>query len=353
MESESRDGKVRRFHHPFFQASCMFTGEMCCYLVYKIAICYFKRKGTGAEKTSTLTKGTRSFNVFIMLGPAMCDMLATSAMYVGLTMTYASSFQMLRGSVIIFTGLFSFVFLNRRMHFYSIIGIVLVIIGLALVGVADIILMDKDEKSQSTKQIIIGDSLIIAAQLICAVQFVLEEKYVAGLDISSLQAIGWEGIFGFVVLFFLQIIFYWIPAGEPFTNNPRDVLEDSYDAFVQISNRNLLWLALTVMILSIAFFNFAGISITKELSATTRMVLDSLRTIVIWAFSLVFFGQKFQYLQLVGFAFLITGMFFYNRIGCRQICKPFPAKCKCSKCCRESPLEEGAELGKAEGEKEK
>jgi len=28
---------------------------------------------------------------------------------------------------------------------------------------------------------------------------------------------------------------------------------------------------------SIAFFNFAGVSITKELSATTRKVLDTLR----------------------------------------------------------------------------
>ena len=33
---------------------------------------------------------------------------------------------------------------------------------------------------------------------------------------------------------------------------------------------------------SIAFFNFFGISVTKEMSATTRMVLDSIRTFVIW-----------------------------------------------------------------------
>ena len=31
--------------------------------------------------------------------PAMCDMLATSTMYMGLTLTYASSFQMLRGKL--------------------------------------------------------------------------------------------------------------------------------------------------------------------------------------------------------------------------------------------------------------
>jgi len=50
--------------------------------------------------------------------------------------------------------------------------------------------------------------------------------------------------------------------------------------------------------LSIAFFNFAGISVTKELSATTRMVLDSVRTLVIWIVTLSLGWQNFQYLQV-------------------------------------------------------
>ena len=40
----------------------------------------------------------------VFLPPALCDMTATSVQYIGLTLTYASSFQMLRGAVIIFTG---------------------------------------------------------------------------------------------------------------------------------------------------------------------------------------------------------------------------------------------------------
>ena len=53
--------------------------------------------------------GTKNHSVFtifsqIFLPPALCDMTATSVQYIGLTLTYASSFQMLRGAVIIFTG---------------------------------------------------------------------------------------------------------------------------------------------------------------------------------------------------------------------------------------------------------
>ena len=63
---------------------------------------------------------------------------------------------------------------------------------------------------------------------------------------------------------------------------------------------------------SIAFFNFAGISVTKEMSATTRMVLDSVRTLVIWGVSLGIGWQVFHFLQLIGFFVLVVGMCIYN-----------------------------------------
>ena len=73
-------------------------------------------------------------------------------------------------------------------------------------------------------------------------------------------------------------------------------------------------------IVSIAFFNFAGISVTKEISATTRMVLDSLRTIVIWVVSLAVLWQPFAWnqflVQAVGFILLLAGMCIYNNIVC-------------------------------------
>nr|XP_026655058.1 uncharacterized protein LOC113460701 [Zonotrichia albicollis] len=65
-------------------------------------------------------------------------MAGTSIMYVALNMTSASSFQMLRGSLIIFTGLLSVAFLGRRLEWSHWAGIVLTILGLALVGLADL-----------------------------------------------------------------------------------------------------------------------------------------------------------------------------------------------------------------------
>ena len=61
------------------------------------------------------------------------------------------------------------------------------------------------------------------------------------------------------------------------------------------------------MVCSIAFFNFFGISVTKKMSASHRMVLDSVRTCVVWTVGLLAFGEKFSILQLIGFIILITG----------------------------------------------
>ena len=141
---------------------------------------------------------------------------------------------------------------------------------------------------------------------------VYEEKFIAKYDVPALQAVGWEGTFGFLTLATLLIPFYFIPVGDKFGNNPRHVLEDAYDGLYQLGHNPQLALAFSSTVVSIAFFNFAGISVTKEMSATTRMVLDSIRTLVIWGVSLAVGWQAFQYLQLIGFVVLVCGMCIYN-----------------------------------------
>ncbi|PIO53763.1 hypothetical protein TELCIR_24889, partial [Teladorsagia circumcincta] len=84
----------------------------------------------------------------------------------------------------------------------------------------------------------------------------------------------------------------------------------------------------------IAFFNFAGTTVTKNLSATTRTVVDSARIIVIWAAGIPLFGQKFIPLQLIGFALLIAGMCVYNDIVLGPWCRrKIISKMDTSNCC--------------------
>jgi hypothetical protein len=97
------------------------------------------------------------------------------------------------------------------------------------------------------------------------------------------------------------------------TNDP-DHFEDSIDAFYRLGNNPRIMVATLGNVCSIAFFNFFGLSVTKNLSATTRMVLDSIRTLVVWGVDLALGWEQFQYLQIVGFFFLLLGTAVYNKI---------------------------------------
>jgi len=310
--SIGRDGTLRPFNHPFLQAVGMFFGEFTCLIAFKIIYSLYKRRNYSESDMPAMIAGNRDYNPFIFLPPALCDMTATSTMYIGLNLTYASSFQMLRGALIIFTGLLSVAFLQRKLKAYEWFGILFVILGLVVVGTSD--LLSGNQTGKDRNSLITGDLLIITAQIITAAQMVIEEKFVSSRNVSPLEAVGWEGLFGFSTLLLLLFPMYYINVGHVIFDNPGGRLEDAIDGVTQIFNSWQVAGGFGGTIVSIAFFNFAGISVTKEISATTRTVLDSIRTFVIWIFSLSVGWQKFSAIQLGGFLVLLVGMFLYNDV---------------------------------------
>ncbi|CAH1774764.1 unnamed protein product [Owenia fusiformis] len=336
--SKGIDGTVRHFNHPFLQAVGMFLGEMSCLAVFYIIFFWKRHKGEEFDV------GPQTYNPLIFLPAAICDMTGTSIMYLGLNLTFASSFQMLRGAVMIFTALLSVAFLGRVIKRFMWFGMMVVLVGLVLVGLSDTLF--GGENKNDINGIISGDLLIVMAQIIAATQMVYEEKFINKHNVPALQAVGFEGLFGFLVLGTLLVPMYFIRVGHgKFSGDPEGRLENSLDAFVQLSNSWQIALATFGNIVSIAFFNFAGISITKEISATTRMVLDSCRTLVIWMFALAVGWQAFIPLafgiQAIGFVFLIIGMCIYNNI----IIVPLINKCRGITPEEKEPLLSGDDTG--------
>lgn len=91
-------------------------------------------------------------------------------MYVGLTLTDASIFQMLRGSIIVFTAVLSVIFLKARYGLHKWIGIALVIVGTLTVGLASFA-CKKDGDSgadDGNNKAMLGNALIIIAQVCLA-----------------------------------------------------------------------------------------------------------------------------------------------------------------------------------------
>ena len=131
--------------------------------------------------------------------------------------------------------------------------------------------------------------MIVLAQIIAAFQMTVEQILVKGYNIPPLQGVGWEGVFGFVIVGSALIPMYYIPwhlpSGPDFWQD-HTRFEDVTDGFHQIFYIPTLTIAFFGTICSIAFFNFTGLSVTKKENAITRMVLDSLQTLFIWMFGL-------------------------------------------------------------------
>ena len=107
VEAEGRYGEVHAFKKPWFQTESMFIGMLSCLIVYEIIRCWRKMKKSDIDESIQHWK-----HYFYVGAPAMCDLCATCLMNIGLFYLDASIWQMLRGSMVIFSALLSIIFLR-------------------------------------------------------------------------------------------------------------------------------------------------------------------------------------------------------------------------------------------------
>ena len=179
MIAENSEGELVRFNHPifqvnlspkisekhlkYFQANVMMLGEMMCMFVYLIYIFCNRSK---LEEPDT-DKDQPKPNPFLFLPPAICDVTATSMMYIGLNMTSASQFQMLRGSIMVFVGILSRIFLKKRLEWFRLLGMAVIVVGICMVGAADFFDNggEDGEDEPTLSKAVIGDIIVICAQV--------------------------------------------------------------------------------------------------------------------------------------------------------------------------------------------
>ncbi|KAF9900975.1 hypothetical protein EC991_006698 [Linnemannia zychae] len=265
--------------------------------------------------------------VLLLWLPTLCDMTASTLMNVGLIYCAASVYQMLRGALVIFTGLLSVFFLGRRLLAYEWFALFTIVAGIATVGLASVITPatnnltdntepDSEEAIKAAKAIL-GIFLVLFAQIFTATQFVVEEKFLSGYQIAPLRAVGYEGLFGTItVLVAMPILHFTVGVSHPGS------YFDLNAGWEQIKTYPQIWIPSIVMLFSISSFNFFGISVTKTICATSRSTIDSCRTLFIWAISLYLGWEKFIPLQVLGFALLVYGTFVFNGVIEPHVCAP-------------------------------
>lgn len=315
------------FKHPAVQTAFMFAGEALCLIPFFIGQLLRKRSTAGPAAAQGAEPHRDSLRTALMFAlPAMCDAGATTLLNLGLFYTYASVFQMLRGTLVVFAAVLTVVLLKRRLRSHNYLGIVLITAGAALVGASSLLYGKSDraaggQHASAAPNPLLGDALVISAQFLNALQFILEEKYLRRLKAPVLLAVGAEGLAGLALSAVALPMLASVrgPDGLP--------VDDAAAAVRQIGGSATLQWTTAATVLSIAAFNFCGVSVTKSLSGTARAAIDACRTAIIWLFCLRMGWEKFHMLQVVGFAILISGTSVYNDIlrSCMPLMEPAPA----------------------------
>ncbi|KAK0736906.1 hypothetical protein B0T21DRAFT_287727 [Apiosordaria backusii] len=368
-DCDNPDPKKRRhFEQPVIQTLQMFIGEMGCWLVVGVMHLYNKYVAkttnnsyqpvrttadddeepaadnasihsrtalTGNNNNNNHTNGTindpnfkeethsvlRGWRVLLLALPAICDILGTTLMNAGLLLVAASIYQMTRGALVLFVGLFSVIFLRRHLHLFQWLSLIGVVTGVAIVGLAGAIQPDKKHAAATSNsatgvesdalRVIIGVLMIAGAQIFTATQFVLEEWILERSSIEPLRVVGWEGIFGFsVTLLGMTVLHFTIGRTEAGRLGPFDMVE----GWRQFWEYKAVFVSSVLIMISIGGFNFFGLSVTRSVSATSRSTIDTCRTLFIWIVSLGLGWETFKWLQVVGFALLVYFTFLFNGI---------------------------------------
>ena len=278
-------GEKSTFNHPFLETSGQFFFEMLWIVIYWIfrlfhhyyIICQdeddqwmdiesspddeegaaTEARPSPAEKVFSHDNGFSYKKSWMLIFPAFTDFCLSSMLYMGLSLTTPSSYQMLRGSAVIFTALLSRMFLGRKLKWYKWFAIVVVAIGVFTVGLGNY---------SGQNHSAMGDVLVVGAMLLSAIQVIYEEGMLKSLNLKPIQVLGWEGVYGFSLSILVLIIFSNIETNSPKWGHspvPPYYLEDAKDGLIQLYNSPNLMSTYVFAMIFVSLQVYCGLVLTK------------------------------------------------------------------------------------------
>jgi hypothetical protein len=318
------------FRKPWFQTSSMFVGMTLALIVYETQrfIKYRERQNALASADQPPASGSHcKFYVYVG-APALFDLVATALSHIGLLFIEASVWQMLRGSMVLFSLVFCS-FILKRPHFpYMWYSVLVIVIALAIVGVSSVAATGIGKAGVTSGEIALAIIVTIAAQVVQAGQIVVEEFLLHDMVAAPTFIVGLEGLWGTVLTWAIFIPAVSVIPGQ----EGGGIHEDIKDTFVMMKNSGMIVAFVVIYVFVILFYNVTGMMVTQQSSAVVRTILEALRTLCIWVVEIALhyglantqFGwthpdlgeelTPWSVLEFAGFMLFVTGMLVYNRV---------------------------------------
>jgi drug/metabolite transporter (DMT)-like permease len=231
-------------------------------------------------------------------------------------MIAASIYQMLRGMIVFVTTIMSIILLGQKYYRHHWIALLILVIGAAIVGASPIIFPDEDQNKEVSSNPVLGLIFVLTGIIFSGLTMIAEEKLFRVYYIHPLQMIGWEGVWGILIYSVILTILQFVPCH----NNdicPYGTVEDTIQAFYEMSLNYWTWFLAIGSILSVSLYNTTNVSVTKYASCAQNSTINACRPALVWIFFLIYPGkghEHFIWLQTIGFAIIIFGTLMYNEI---------------------------------------
>lgn len=325
--SVGSDGEEKTFTKPWFGNFAMFVAMSGALLVQGVVeICQRRQQspdpcpgGQPLLQAGKAQDSSQSKSVLWIAIPASFDLVASGIARTGLLYMSSSMWQMLRGSMIVFSALISVPLLGRKLYCYHWVGVLTCVGGITCVGYANVLDQANTAASSAGSNAWFGIILVLGAQVIQATQIVVEEKLLKDLSFPPMKVVGFEGLWGMTLCVLVLFPVCWMLPGDD-----NGHLEDEVDTITLIRNNTTLQQVIVLYTFSVCVFNCAGMYVTSSLSAVHRTMLEAARTASIWMFDLgvhyfvskdIAFGEAWtenSKIQLGGFALVASGQIIYG-----------------------------------------
>lgn len=312
-KSVNIDGKTVVFEKPWYQNWLMCFGMCCTFILVWIQKCRGCYKNVKPKK--------RNWNWLKNLLPSSLDTISSFLIGVALVIMPVSLWQMFRGSLIVFTALFTVCYRKRKLFRHEWIGVSLAVTALIILGVVALCEKDANENAVHRQwwQIVLGIGLVLVGQAMSAGQTIVLEVFLHDNEMDELTLVSWGGFWGMIICMLFMIIAYFIPTKEG-----DGLHENSIDTVVMVVHSLPIFIYSLIYTILILCFNVAGMFIINMTNALARNVTEQMRTLFIWLISLFIYyivnkdyGEKWgplSFLQLIGFLIMSVGVLIYNGI---------------------------------------
>ena len=209
------------------------------------------------KKTPPLSTGgtyeISSRTILILALPSALDLFQTVLGNIGLIWISSSVYQMARGSMIVFSAVLSVQYMNKKLYRYHYFSLFLVCVSVVLVGMSDIPTSTGSTQPANVFDRLIGLLFIVLAQLLTALQIVIEEHVLTTMHVPPVMLVGYEGVWGLAMYIVLAPLLSLTPAGDSAV--ARIWHEDFVDSFVKMTNSPQLMGLILLYIVAVGTLN--------------------------------------------------------------------------------------------------